>query len=314
MGCSSERTEETRKIEVRRPATPTGACCIHEISNSHDVEVAVLTVLVVHILIFANHASRSDARISKLDKIGFTWRVTASAWESQFQLLKRWREIYGHTCVPISEKQLGSWVSKQRHCYKRTKLSYEKVVALNSIGFVWSSSDAEWENKFQQLCKWKIVHGHTVVPFSEGGLGWWANTQRIAKRRGRLQMSREAKLTSIGFVWDPTRWRSRKNTCKEFRTVAVSHMPSSQKITEDDRLFAKFALETLTGLPESEQLSSTCSLSDSPSLFDNLPDQSAELSMYSPLFPFDISMLDVECQQNRVLACDSLLSLPVPPY
>lgn len=130
-------------------------------------------------------------------------------WEERFRRLSEWKRIHGHCAVPIAQGELGTWVSKQRQLRKRGKLSKEKVDALDSLKFTWSTAEADWEDKFKRLCGWTREHGHASVPFNEGELGWWVNTQRQCKRKGKLNQSREARLQTLGFVWNPSNSRSR---------------------------------------------------------------------------------------------------------
>ena len=75
---------------------------------------------------------------------------------------------------------------------------------LNSIGFVWNTYDAEWEEMFNQLVKYKADHGHTKVP-----QGKWVKNQRdrLGKKRTMRQNNSEKinqrinKLDSLGFEW-----------------------------------------------------------------------------------------------------------------
>lgn len=153
------------------------------------------------------------SRIAALNSIGFTWRVIASAWDDKYCALVRWRKFNGHTCVPISDEELGSWVSKQRQGHKRGKLTARKRELLDAILFTWSTSDADWDGKFNELCEWRREHGHTMVPFNEGGLGWWSNTQRQSRRKGKLSKSREERLNRVDFVWNPSIRRARIKRC-----------------------------------------------------------------------------------------------------
>jgi hypothetical protein len=61
-----------------------------------------------------------------------------------------------------------------------------------------------WNLRFHQLVEYKRAHGHCrvlrKVPTLE--LGTWVGTQRVAKRNNQLSVEREAKLNSIGFVWN----------------------------------------------------------------------------------------------------------------
>ena len=54
------------------------------------------------------------------------------------------------------DRQLGSWVNKQRTAYKREKMTEERKRLLNSIGFLWDgkapgTSTATWEEMYQRL-------------------------------------------------------------------------------------------------------------------------------------------------------------------
>ena len=52
---------------------------------------------------------------------------------------------------------------------------------------------------------------------TEGKLGLWCNTQRIAYKRGKLQEERRRQLESIGFEWNllDSKWM------KEYRALKV---------------------------------------------------------------------------------------------
>lgn len=152
-------------------------------------------------------------------------------WEERFQRLGEWRNEHGHCAVPIAQGELGTWVSKQRQLRKRGKLSKEKVDALNSLKFTWSTAEADWEEKFKRLCEWTSEHGHASVPFNEGELGWWVNTQRQCKRKGKLSDSREARLRTLGFVWNPSNSRS-----KNLSTLGIGSPADTTPATTPEKL------------------------------------------------------------------------------
>lgn len=124
-------------------------------------------------------------------------------WEARFKALIEWKMVHGHCVVPIAQGELGTWVSKQRQQKKRGKLGKDKVDMLQRIGFVWSTAEADWDEKYRRLELFKSIHGHVSVPFNAGDLGWWVNTQRQAKRKGKLSREREIRLDRLGFVWQP---------------------------------------------------------------------------------------------------------------
>lgn len=150
-------------------------------------------------------------REQALNSIGFVWNTVTAMWDERFRRLSEWKRIHGHCAVPIAQGELGTWVSKQRQLKKRDKLTQEKIDALDSLGFTWSTAEADWEDKFKRLCQWAKERGHASVPFNEGELGWWVNTQRQCKRKGKLSPTREARLRSLGFIWNPSNSRNRNS-------------------------------------------------------------------------------------------------------
>lgn len=150
-------------------------------------------------------------REQALNNIGFVWNTVTAMWEERYRRLTEWKRVHGHCAVPIAQGELGTWVSKQRQLRKRGKLSQEKIDALNNLGFTWSTAEADWEDKFKRLCQWAKERGHASVPFNEGELGWWVNTQRQCKRKGKLSLAREERLCSLGFVWNPSNSRNKNN-------------------------------------------------------------------------------------------------------
>lgn len=180
-----------------------------------------MLTLMVSILSF--HSIELDpAREQALNSISFVWNTVTAMWEERFRRLNEWKRIHGHCAVPIAQGELGTWVSKQRQLRKRGKLSKEKVDALDSLKFTWSTAEADWEDKFKRLREWTRGHGHASVPFNEGELGWWVNTQRQCKRKGKLNQSREARLQTLGFVWNPSNSRSRTANTNTNNTLLSS--------------------------------------------------------------------------------------------
>jgi hypothetical protein len=120
----------------------------------------------------------------------------------------------GDVCVPrtyAKNQTLSHWVMNMRALKKTNspRLTPRRKALLNSIGFVWSAQDAEWEEMFNKLVKHKAKHGVTNVPRSAGALGLWIKNQRarLGNQRATPQNNSEKtnqriqKLDSIGFVW-----------------------------------------------------------------------------------------------------------------
>lgn len=179
--------------------------------------------------ILPSSAELDSTREQTLNSISFVWNTVTAMWEERFRRLCEWKAGHGHCAVPIAQGELGTWVSKQRQLRKRGKLSKEKIDALNSLDFTWSTAEADWEDKFKRLCHWASERGHASVPFNEGELGWWVNTQRQCKRKGKLSPTREARLRSLGFVWNPSNSRSRQNNQTDISSAVTTPSSTPEK-------------------------------------------------------------------------------------
>ena len=96
--------------------------------------------------------------------------------------------------------------------------------ALQQLGFVWSSHNVNWEEKYLQLEDFHTKHGHCNVPsvYPENRqLSIWVRCQRRQYKLYTLQRidqpssmtpDRIDRLNSIGFVFDP---RAAKNAAKK---------------------------------------------------------------------------------------------------
>lgn len=160
-------------------------------------------------------------RRAKLDDLGFVWNTNDEAWDTRYKQLLSWAEVNGHACVPIANGDLGLWVAKQRQMKRKGKLAAERERLLNEARFTWDTPSADWNEKFAELVRWKELHGDCRVPFnspSADGLGWWVNTQRQAKRKGKMTRERQERLDAIGFIWSP---QETARTSRSSRLAAI---------------------------------------------------------------------------------------------
>lgn len=102
----------------------------------------------------------SKDRIALLDSIGFIWDVRKHKWDTNFKLVKEFKEEFGK--MPSSTEiykgvKLGMWCDIQRHYYNNDidSISKERIDLLNSIGFVWSIQDDRYNNNFELLKEFK---------------------------------------------------------------------------------------------------------------------------------------------------------------
>jgi len=172
----------------------------------------------------------------------------------------------GDVLVPTQYKgqnNLGRWVANQRSIYRKMKaakgtgdksdecaetdasseekgsgppeiaveekssyLCEDRITALDSLAFVWDVRNAGWEEKFNELARFKETHGHCDVPTQNPStpLGRWVNMQRLnhgKQTRGfRISAEKIAKLESIGFTWrhfDRDGWDTRFQELVEYK-------------------------------------------------------------------------------------------------
>ena len=172
-------------------------------------------------------ASPTSNRVSPIN----TTKRKRATWEESYELLCKYREVNGHCNVPQSEKPLGPWVNRQRIEHARyinpdsdkpTAMNCQRKKLLDGIGFVWDGMEHTWNTRYMELCEFRKVNGHCVVPRSYGRLGAWVEKQRIEYKKYKaayegevedrasseekpntiLTQERVQKLNDIGFVYD----------------------------------------------------------------------------------------------------------------
>jgi hypothetical protein len=100
------------------------------------------------------------ARVAKLDKLGFTWELSAAVgkrcgtrqddggWEVQLAKLKEYKGEHGDCNVPrgwAEDPALGRWVHRQRGCKKKLDrgepsqaMTAARAAQLDAVGFNWA--------------------------------------------------------------------------------------------------------------------------------------------------------------------------------
>jgi len=164
--------------------------------------------------------------VSRLESIGFVWDLqVVLSWYEKYNELKVFWKKHGHCDVPKrggtqSTKVLGEWVLTQRKMKKKydagakTEISVEKVRLLADINFPWSALGERWNEKFEELQKFKEKHGHCRVPIHSGKLGQWVENQRRSIKHSNIE-DRIAKLHAIG-LFDSSSGRSESDMRAQF--------------------------------------------------------------------------------------------------
>ena len=132
--------------------------------------------------------------------------------------LKNYISKNGSSKVPYTYKTednitLGKWVSRQRELYHAGRLSSDRIVKLDEVGFIWEvdhknaqreGSDASFEEFFKRLKEYKKTYGDCDVPqtyICRDGyrLGAAVNKKRV--RPERMTEEQIKRLDSIGFLF-----------------------------------------------------------------------------------------------------------------
>ena len=71
-----------------------------------------------------------------------------------------------------------------------------------------AAASANFENRYRELLEFKEIHGHTRVPRRHRKLGDWVN--KLRQRKDRLDEKRLDRLNEIGFCWDASDDKHRK--------------------------------------------------------------------------------------------------------
>jgi len=116
--------------------------------------------------------------------------------------------------------EVADWVVKQRKHYRRSSTKKgqmsdslaARIIILESIGFMWSCREAQWQrsfNKLEQSCRsHKEGNLFRIKEQDNPKLYTWIDQQRKAYKKGIMPIERENLLREINFVFDPndTRW------------------------------------------------------------------------------------------------------------
>lgn len=161
-------------------------------------------------------STMNSERIQLLESIGFKWSQREDVWNTRFEELLAFSQEFGHTKVPRSyiNKQLSSWVNYQRSQFKyfidgkKSNLTKERILKLQSIGFVWNVQRRHnpWKKNFEEFKTFKALNGNFYIPCNfktNPILGVWAHNQRSAYQRGTLDKERIDALNEEGFFWHP---------------------------------------------------------------------------------------------------------------
>lgn len=141
-------------------------------------------------------------------------------WDERLLELRAFRLKHGHALVPHtypSNPQLARWVKRQRRQHKlmqegkASTMTPEREELLESLGFVWDSHQAAWNEKIHDLRQFRAKHSHCLVPSSYKAnpqLATWVKCQRRQYKlywdgkSSAMTPQRISELEDMGFVWE----------------------------------------------------------------------------------------------------------------
>jgi superfamily II DNA or RNA helicase len=149
----------------------------------------------------------SKNKIKRLEAIGFEWSIFDVSWYHFYKALQAFQKKENHCNVlqySQQDRPLGRWVYAQRKCYKKSKLSAEKIQLLEAIGFEWKPLEAFWDRRYEELKVFKASNNHCNVPFEyqqNKRLGKWVARHREHYKNSKLSANKITLLEAIGFEW-----------------------------------------------------------------------------------------------------------------
>ena len=162
-----------------------------------------------------------------LNQMNFIWDPINASWEEKYLQLCEFKKTNGHCYIPQCYPQhpsLLGWINKQREYYKKKSLNANRLIKLESIGFIWDPTNTAWDEKYAALCKFKETNGHCNVPQDfpqDTSLAMWVGTQRhlYKHKNKRLTSTRINDLDEIGFNWNPTEeaWEKHFSALSRFK-------------------------------------------------------------------------------------------------
>jgi len=158
-------------------------------------------------------------KIDLLQGINFDFETANSSrsgkdWDEKFEKLQIYKEENGD-CDIKKNHELHAWALSQRTQYKllregkKSALTAVGMQKLVELGFSFSNRPLRipWEDRMEQLQRYKERHGHVWVPRSDKVLGTFAEKERkhyklyLAGKKSPLSNKKLAELEAIGFIF-----------------------------------------------------------------------------------------------------------------
>ena len=147
--------------------------------------------------------------VRRLEIFHLSWmEQKEDPWEIGFRNAEEYYRANGNLEVPAGYQcengyWLYSWLEKQQK--RKDKLSAQQIERLNSIGMIWSKEEL-WELNYQRARRYYSLHGslpHSMTDCEteqDRNVYRWLSRQKTARTQGRLTISQEERLKSIGMT------------------------------------------------------------------------------------------------------------------
>ncbi len=156
-------------------------------------------------------------------------------WKACYYRLEKFQREHGHCRVPADaprHRLLYGWLQSQRCRGRAGLLNADMMHRLQSLGVCFKKTrrskpspegpGVRWEQRFEELVKFKKRFGHCQVPVKwpeNVPLACWIVVQRRKINSGQIQPGYRRKLEELGVLcgYSASHWLQRYDALKEFR-------------------------------------------------------------------------------------------------
>lgn len=191
-------------------------------------------------------------RQQRIESLGISLSPLEDVWEQSYEHLCHFVKENG--CFPYDLKRedltkdeikLFAWCKTQRKVFVRGTLCPRREEKLNAVGFLWSSHEAIWNKRYEELEEYHNHHGDCMVPWNYAPnqeLADWTRAQRdqYAKyREGKpssMNQDRVDMLSKLNFEWNVLEARWIRNYRELEDHVRINGPGSKPSISANDTL------------------------------------------------------------------------------
>jgi hypothetical protein len=157
-------------------------------------------------------------QLRKLCDVGFDFGNLDRRWLSYYWQLVKFKQEHGHAKVPLKKGKntpFAAWTQNQRPRWN--KLSINRRMLLDRMGFDWTPTKSRWMKQFTKLVEFRNTYGHCNPPRAFELAKF---VQHTRERKDRLSQERVRLLDAIGFEWSrwDAIWNRRFDELKEFKS------------------------------------------------------------------------------------------------